>query len=30
MDLNIPGGMGGKEAMRELLAIDPHVKVIMA
>lgn len=22
--------MGGKEAMRELLAIDPHTKVIMA
>lgn len=30
MDLNIPGGMGDKEAMWELLAIDPHVKVVMA
>ena len=26
LDLNIPGGMGGKEAMRLLLEIDPAVK----
>lgn|GEM_PF-924455 len=28
MDLTIPGGMGGREAMRELLAIDPAAKGI--
>ena len=28
MDLTIPGGMGGKEAVVELLRIDPHVRVI--
>jgi two-component system, cell cycle sensor histidine kinase and response regulator CckA len=30
MDLTIPGGMGGKETIKELLAIDPHAKVIVA
>jgi len=30
MDLTIPGGMGGKEAVRELLKIDPHVKAIVS
>ncbi len=28
MDLTIPGGMGGKEAVKELLGIDPAAKVI--
>lgn len=26
LDLNIPGGMGGKETMKQLLTIDPHAK----
>jgi CheY-like chemotaxis protein len=26
LDLNIPGGMGGEEAMRRLLEIDPQAK----
>jgi CheY-like chemotaxis protein len=30
LDLAIPGGIGGKEVMRELLAIDPHVKAIIS
>ena len=30
LDLTIPGGMGGKETMKELLVIDPHVKVIVS
>ncbi len=30
MDLTIPGGMGGKEAVRELLSIDPLVKAIVS
>ncbi len=30
MDLTIPGGMGGKEAIKELLEIDPHVKAIVS
>jgi DNA-binding NtrC family response regulator len=30
LDVNIPDGMGGKETMKELLAIDPHVKGIIA
>ncbi len=30
MDLTIPGGMGGKEAVRELLKIDPEAKVIVS
>lgn len=29
MDLTIPGGMGGKEAISELLAIDPEAKAIV-
>jgi PAS domain S-box-containing protein len=30
MDLTVPGGIGGKEAIRELLAIDPQVKAIVS
>ncbi len=30
MDLTIPGGMGGKDAIRELLKIDPHVRSIVS
>jgi len=30
MDLTIPGGMGGKEAINKLLAIDPGAKVIVS
>jgi len=30
MDLTIPGGMGGKEAVRKVLEIDPAAKVIAA
>lgn len=30
MDLIIPGGMGGKEAVKELLAIDPEAKIIVS
>jgi CheY-like chemotaxis protein len=30
LDLTIPGGMGGKETMKELLLIDPYVKVIVS
>jgi len=30
MDLTIPGGMGGKEAIRELLKIDPNAKAIVS
>jgi PAS domain S-box-containing protein len=30
MDLTIPGGMGGKEAIEQLLALDPDVKAIVA
>ncbi len=30
MDLTIPGGMGGKKAVREVLALDPAAKVIVA
>ncbi len=30
MDLTIPGGMGGKEAMQKLREIDPQVKGIVA
>ncbi len=30
MDLTVPGGMGGKEAVRELIKIDPGVKVIVS
>ena len=30
MDLTIPGGMGGKEAVQEVLNIDPNTKVIVS
>jgi PAS domain S-box-containing protein len=30
MDLTIPGGMGGKEAVKKLLQIDPDVRVIVS
>jgi PAS domain S-box-containing protein len=30
LDLTIPGGIGGKEAIRELLIIDPGVKAIVS
>ncbi|MCD4721160.1 MAG: cache domain-containing protein [Desulfobacula sp.] len=30
MDLTIPGGMGGEEAIREILAFDPEVKAIVS
>jgi two-component system cell cycle sensor histidine kinase/response regulator CckA len=30
LDLTIPGGMGGKEAIKELLEIDPEVKAIVS
>ncbi len=30
MDLTVPGGMGGTEAVREILAIDPEAKVIVS
>jgi CheY-like chemotaxis protein len=30
MDLTIPGGMGGKEAVSEILALDPRAKVLVS
>lgn len=30
MDLTVPGGMGGKEAIQKLLTIDPQAKVIVS
>ena len=30
MDLTIPGGIGGKEAIRDILEIDPEAKVIVS
>ncbi|RLB90540.1 MAG: hypothetical protein DRH50_12220 [Deltaproteobacteria bacterium] len=30
MDLTIPGGMGGKEAIKKLLELDPDVKAIVS
>ncbi len=30
MDLTIPGGMGGKEAVQEIINIDPKAKVIVS
>ncbi len=30
LDLTVPGGMGGKEAMERLLKIDPQVKAIVS
>jgi PAS domain S-box-containing protein len=29
-DLTVPGGMGGKEAIRRLLEIDPHIKAVVS
>jgi nitrogen-specific signal transduction histidine kinase/CheY-like chemotaxis protein len=30
MDLTVPGGMGGTEAMRKMLTIDPNVKAVVS
>ncbi len=30
MDLTVPGGMGGKEAIKELLSVDPDIKAIVS
>jgi PAS domain S-box-containing protein len=30
MDLTVPGGMGGKEAVKEILSIDPDAKVLVS
>ena len=30
MDLTIPGGMGGREAIKEILAFDPEAKVLVS
>jgi PAS domain S-box-containing protein len=30
MDLTVPGGVGGREAIRELLALDPKAKAIVS
>ncbi|MHB8894169.1 MAG: hybrid sensor histidine kinase/response regulator [Candidatus Geothermincolia bacterium] len=30
MDITIPGGMGGKEAIRKLLALDPEVRALVS
>ena len=30
MDLTIPGGIGGKEAVKALLALDPRVRAIVS
>lgn len=30
IDLTIPGGMGGRETIRNLMAIDPEVKAIVS
>jgi len=30
LDLTVPGGMGGKETLQELLTIDPEVKAIVS
>jgi PAS domain S-box-containing protein len=30
MDLTVPGGMGGKEAVKKLIEIDPKVKAVVA
>lgn len=30
MDLTIPGGMGGKETVREMLALDPAARVVVS
>jgi CheY-like chemotaxis protein len=30
MDLTVPGGMGGREAVQELLALDPAAKAVVS
>lgn len=30
LDLTVPGAMGGKEAVQQLLQFDPHVKAIVS
>ena len=30
MDLTIPGGIGGMEAVKAMLALDPHVRAIVS
>lgn len=30
MDLTVPGGMGGREAIKRLLEIDPEIKAIVS
>ena len=30
VDLNVPGGMGGKETVEKLLSIDPNVKAAVS
>jgi CheY-like chemotaxis protein len=30
LDLTVPGGMGGQEAMEEFLAIDPKIRAIVS
>ena len=30
MDLTVPGGMGGQEAMQEILALDPKIRAIVS
>ena len=30
MDLTIPGGMGGKEAVKKLLEIDPKARAVVS
>jgi CheY-like chemotaxis protein len=30
LDLTVPGGMGGYESLKQLLAIDPQVKAIVS
>ena len=30
LDLTVPGGMGGEDTIRELRALDPHVKAIVS
>lgn len=30
LDLTVPGGMGGREAVRRILAIDPRARVIVS
>jgi len=30
LDLTVPGGMGGREAIEQLLEIDPEVKAVVS